>query len=211
MPEGDPQAVGHKAKLGAYCVLKMNKPVLDLIEHTWLEDESSIPGGGDEFNVRRRIINPIYASLTAPERTSADASERLALSEQVIRDSYYGFNTCVIRVTGISPKSSFRMKLYQGFELSCTAQSTGRFYTHPSPDEDEAALKIAHNILSKMPSAFPSDYNAFGWLRKLWSGIKKPIASILPIIGSTAGNIVAPGLGGAVGGKIGNMVGGWMS
>lgn len=211
IPESDNQSVGHKAKLGAYSILKLAKPVLDMVEHQWEDNIVYASGTPTKYDLERRVINPMFAALYDPSIDKIALNNRLKTSKPVIQRDSYGFNSCVIRVTGISPKSSFRLKLYQGYELSCTAESSGRFYTHPSPDDDEAAMKMAHHILTRMPSAFPSDYNAFGWLRKLWGGIKKPISQVLPVIGAAAGNVVAPGIGGAIGGNLGNMLGGWMS
>jgi len=103
------------------------------------------------------------------------------------------------------------LKVHIGFEATVNPNSAYRFFTHNSPGSDKEALKKAVDIMSQTPSAYPSDANAFGWLKKAFKGVinlgKGLVKKLLPSAGKLVGDIIAPGVGGSIGGAAGGWLG----
>jgi len=200
LPEADSMSQGWKVKNGAYMIHKIDKPVIDMVDH----NEPDITPQTSASPAVTTIINPfgfLYTYLSF--------GQQLMVSH-VTASQRYAFNSGVVAMTGMSPRATFRLKSYIGYEATILPKSEFRYYAHPSPSQDHQAIGVAHSVLSAMPSAFPSDANAFGWLKKIWNTVKKPLSNMLPTIGGAIGNAFLPGVGGSLGSELGSRIGGWL-
>lgn len=187
------QTVTHAAREGVYIVHKIAEPTLLFKEHN--------QAGAD---IQNRAANSLRASTTGYGQSSD--------FEMVRYCDPYDLNAGVVHYTGLNHNASFRVKVYTQLEMLATVGSPMQYYSHQSPAHDENALDLAQRVHSDMPDAYPSAYNAFGWLKKAWNGIKnvgsKILKPLIPSLGAAAGNAIAPGAGGAIGGALGNMIAG---
>jgi hypothetical protein len=192
----DPQAVATKAKLGAYFAHKRTEPV---------NSYSKIDGILAEEK-KKFFYNPFasaYATVAVPDPL-VDTDPRIT---QMIGDPGYSWNAAIFIARGLSTQSSFQVKKYVSMEAHLTPSSPIRYYTRLPVDEDELAQEMYKHISRTRPSAYPSSYNAFGFLKKAFNWAKgavkwvgnKIVKPFRPLIEKIPGADVALGVTDALG------------
>jgi len=185
--EADPQSFASAAKVGSYAVHKMNEPSLLMRNHNLKV--------GVETADAAFVINPFYSITTNTPTNPLTIPSTMILP--LFSSELNAWNANIFWATGLSTASSFNVKKYVHIEGQIAPRSALRYYSHAPPCVDENALHAYNRLIEKMPSAYPSEYNAFGWLKKTFNWIGgafkkgvdifkkvKPIIDIVkPIIG----------------------------
>jgi len=196
LSETDPQAFNSMARVGAYFAHKRSEPN-NLF--------SKIDGVLDEEK-KKFFLNPFasaYSTGALPDPI-VPTDPRIV---QMIGDPGYSMTCAIFVARGLSTQSSFQVKKYVSMEAHLTPSSPIRYYTRLPVQEDELALEMLKHISRTRPSAYPSSYNAFGFLKKAFNWAKgavkwvgnKIVKPFRPLIEKIPGADVALGVTDALG------------
>lgn len=174
-----PQSGQWEARRGVYMPIYTQEPVHNYNggnETTWRR-----PGGEPSTVSTGDII--ILKPTGSDETFDYEASLVYANSGQAIVNTSAGatnHNVGVIFFEGIHSTASLRLKTRSGIEMVPTESSQLAAAVSECPMEDDAAMKMVHNVARKLPMAYEHKYNSFNWLLPL---LRRAAQSIAPIAG----------------------------
>jgi hypothetical protein len=168
----DPQCYQARAKLGAYFAHKICEPSMLMRKHGFF---GAATGNLDNLY----LINPFWTILNG--QTTVGTTAPIASTISYMLD-LYAFNAAIYHAQNLSTQSSYLVKKYVYVEAQVTPSKPFRYFTCRPPRNDPVVMEIYNHIIEDYPSAFPSDANAFGWLKKAWNWSKKAVKDVFGVI-----------------------------
>lgn len=99
-----------------------------------------------------------------------------------------GWNFGVVWMEGVSPNAEWTIKHRSVYQMVAKPGGSLSPFTKQEPADDEGALMGYWRLRNKLPHAYPSSYNDFGWLGNLLEGA----AGLIPGVGGFIKPFVKP-------------------